>query len=439
MKLKSKTYYLRHENEIIRYINSNKSWIHIINKNNYYINLTSYSNNLIEINNNVNFENDFSEIEKNIYDFIVVTDILELTEDIYKLLKKLNNLLKDNGKLLITTVNPKWNSMMLLLEYFKLKKPSPPRSYLQNKKIDSIAKSSGFEVVLNYGRQIFPFKVFGLGSLINLFLEILFLRFNLGINNYLILNKNSLKDTSYSKTIIIPAKNEELNLIPLFERIPRFDSEYEIIFICGKSKDKTLEVALNIQKDNSDINIKVLDQISKGKGPGVLEALKETDNELIAILDSDISVEPETLIDFFEIIENRNADFVNGTRFVYKMEKGAMRKLNNIGNIFFQFIISIVISNKLTDSLCGTKVFKKELIESLYKWQKLLKIKDPFGDFDLIFSAAYSGNKIVEYPIHYKSRVYGSTQISRFRDGFKLLIYFINSLLVFKTSNNEIN
>ena len=121
------------------------------------------------------------------------------------------------------------------------------------------------------------------------------------------------------------------------------------------------------------------------------------------------------------------------------MEEGAMRKLNNVGNIFFQFIISIVISNKLTDSLCGTKVFKRELIQNLYKWQKLLKISDPFGDFDLIFSAAYSGNKIVEYPVHYKSRVYGSTQISRFRDGFKLLIYFINSLLVFKTSNNELN
>ncbi len=439
MKLKSKTYYLRHENEILRYADSRKSWIHIINKNNNYINLTNYPNNFIEINNNVDFEHDFYEIEKKLFDFIVITDILELTEDIYKFLKKLNSLLKDDGKLLITTVNPKWNLIMLLLEFFKLKKPSPPRSYLQNKKIDSIAKSSGFEVVLNYGRQVFPFKLFGLGSFINLILEILFLRFNLGINNYLILNKNSQRDTNFSKTIIIPAKNEELNLVPLFNRIPKFESEYEIIFICGESKDNTLDVAFNIQKSNPDINIKVMEQASKGKGPGVLEAFKETSNDLIAILDSDISVEPETLIDFFEIVESRNADFVNGTRFVYKMEEGAMRKLNNLGNIFFQFIISIVISNKLTDSLCGTKVFKRELIENLYKWKKLLKINDPFGDFDLIFSAAYSGNKIVEYPVHYKSRVYGSTQISRFRDGFKLLIYFINSILVFKTTNNEIN
>ena len=71
--------------------------------------------------------------------------------------------------------------------------------------------------------KYFHLKFFGLGSLINLFLEILFLRFNLGINNYLILNKKSLNDTSCSKTIIIPAKNEELNLIPLLKEFLDFN------------------------------------------------------------------------------------------------------------------------------------------------------------------------------------------------------------------------
>lgn len=157
---------------------------------------------------------------------------------------------------------------------------------------------------------------------------------------------------------------------------------------------------------------------------------------MITILDSDISVEPETLKEFFEIIENGYADFINGTRFIYKMEEGAMRKLNSLGNIFFQAIISVVISRNLTDSLCGTKVFKKEMIEKLFKWKKMLKVSDPFGDFDLIFTAAYFGYKITEYPVHYKSRVYGSTQISRFRDGVRLLFYFLNSIFVFHTSND---
>ena len=49
---------------------------------------------------------------------------------------------------------------------------------------------------------------------------------------------------------------------------------------------------------------------------------------------------------------------------------------------------------------------------------------------------AKNKGKIVEYPIHYRARVYGSTQISRFKDGFRLLLYFINSFIVFNSSKN---
>jgi len=88
---------------------------------------------------------------------------------------------------------------------------------------------------------------------------------------------------------------------------------------------------------------------------------------------------------------------------------------------------------KLTDSLCGTKVFKKSHIDSIKDWQKIMYVKDPFCDFDLIFSAAYSSNKILELPVHYRSRKYGTTNISRFRDGWKLIFYFFNSYFLFKT------
>ena len=111
-----------------------------------------------------------------------------------------------------------------------------------------------------------------------------------------------------------------------------------------------------------------------------------------------------------------------------------MRFLNKLGNRFFQFFISKIINEPLTDSLCGTKVFKKSYLEDLYRWQKIIGVNDPFGDFDLIFSAAYSGQKIVELPISYKERRYGTTQISRFKDGYKLLIYLIASFRIFNTS-----
>ena len=109
-------------------------------------------------------------------------------------------------------------------------------------------------------------------------------------------------------------------------------------------------------------------------------------NDLVAILDADISVEPETLDEFFEIIEQNHADFVNGTRLIYEMEKNAMRYLNKKGNIFFQFLIGLIINKKLTDSLCGTKVFKKEFVDKIFWWQNTFNLKDPFGDFDLLFT-----------------------------------------------------
>lgn len=436
MKISSDTYYIRHENEIKRYISESKNWVHVIKSNNSYINITQFKENILLSESLDNFNKEFKGLRDFYYDLIIVTDVLELTDDVYGLLKTLNKKLNKNGKVLITTINPKWNSIMLFFEFIKLKKTSPPRSYIHNKKIKSIAAAAGFNIIESHSRQIFPFKFFHIGSIINFFFEIIFFKINFGINNYLLISKSLENSKGYSKSIIIPAKNEELNLEPLFNRIPKFDSNYEVIFVIAESNDATLKVANKIMSDNKSINIEVIKQESKGKGPGVLEALKKSKNDLIAILDSDISVDPETLLDFFEIIESGNADFVNGTRFVYKMQEGAMRKLNNLGNIFFQFIISLVISNNLTDSLCGTKVFRKELLLDLYNWKKLLRINDPFGDFDLIFSAAYSGNKIVEYPVHYKSRVYGTTQISRFSDGIKLLAYFFNSFFVFNSSNN---
>ena len=46
---------------------------------------------------------------------------------------------------------------------------------------------------------------------------------------------------------------------------------------------------------------------------------------------------------------------------------------------------------------------------------------DPFGDFDLLFGAAKLNLKIVELPIRYRERTYGTTNIQRWRHGWLLL------------------
>ncbi len=431
IKLSSTTFYLRHHNEINKYISDKEKTLYITGSSpKKSLNLGESIDVLV-----INLENNIgSQLESlNEYSVIVVTDIFELIDDVYIFLQKISNNLTEDGKLIISTINNIWSPILKIFEIMRLKNLSSDRSYMPIKKLHVIGRSAGFEKINFYTRQYIPFKLIGVGTIINNFLEALFIRFNLGIRTYLVFKKEIKSDRTYlSKSIIVPAKNEEGNLELLIERIPHLGENCEIIIACGASHDRTLEVANSISKKNFEII--VIEQSDNGKANAVWEALDICKGEVIAILDADISVEPEKLTDFFEIIELDRADFVNGTRLIYSMEKGAMRFLNVLGNRLFQRFISIIIRQPLTDSLCGTKVFKIDQKVDIKNWQNTINLKDPFGDYDLLFSAAYSGKQILELPIHYKKRTYGKTQISRFRDGYKLIRYLLRSFVVLNVS-----
>ena len=153
----------------------------------------------------------------------------------------------------------------------------------------------------------------------------------------------------------------------------------------------------------------------------VREAFKLASGDILIILDADLTVQPEELPKFYRALIENKADFINGSRFVYPLEKDSMRFLNMLGNKFFSGLLSFAIDQKLTDTLCGTKAMFKEDYLKLERNRIFFGNFDPFGDFDLIFGAAKLGIKIMDIPIRYQERVYGETQISRFYHGWLLI------------------
>ena len=143
--------------------------------------------------------------------------------------------------------------------------------------------------------------------------------------------------------------------------------------------------------------------------------------DVLIILDADLTVAPEDIGKFFAIFASGRGEFVNGTRLVYPMAQGAMRFLNYLANRTFAVLFSWILSQRFTDTLCGTKAISRYDYNRLEAGRSYFGEFDPFGDFDLIFGAAKLNLKIVEIPIRYADRIYGSTQISRFRDGWLLL------------------
>ena len=430
IKIPNKTFYQRHSREVLRFINNEDS-LHIIN-------IKSKDKIYGDTSEKIYLDFDNKEIDLNTskkYDVIVLTDIVEVHTDIFFLLSKLSQILNPTGKLIVTSFNSKYKIIIKFLELLRLKDANIKYSYIQNKKIRNITSGLGYDYLSSYTKQILPFKLLGLGTFVNGLLEATLSFLNIGIKTYSVFRVQNSDIKKHTKAIIIPAKNEEGNLQNIINRIPK-NEKYEIIIPCAVSKDNTVSVAKNISEQEKYFTIKTFTQTGKGKANAVWEAMEKIDSEVVAILDADISVDPETIPDFFEIIDKNNADFVNGTRLIYEMERGSMRYLNHLGNRVFQYFVGKIISQPLTDSLCGTKVFKRDLYKKIIWWQDSSNALDPFGDFDLIFTAAFTGQKIIEYPIHYRTRTYGKTQISRFRDGYKLIKYLFKSFKVFKTSKS---
>ena len=98
-----------------------------------------------------------------------------------------------------------------------------------------------------------------------------------------------------------------------------------------------------------------------------------------------------------------------------------MRFANLLGNKFFSLAFSWLLGQPIKDTLCGTKVLWRTDYEKLARGRSFFGDFDPFGDFDLIFGAARMNLRLVDLPVRYRARTYGSTNIQRWQHGWLLL------------------
>jgi glycosyltransferase involved in cell wall biosynthesis len=233
-----------------------------------------------------------------------------------------------------------------------------------------------------------------------------------------------------SLSIVIPARNERGNIAPALERLPDFGgARVEVVFVEGHSQDGTWEEIERVIAAHPEHDCLALRQAGVGKADAVRLGLSRATGELLAILDADLTMPPELLPRFYDAYCRGDADLVNGSRLVYLMEGGAMRSLNLLGNLFFAKTLSWILGLRLSDVLCGTKLLSRHDYARFVRWREDFGDFDPFGDFELIFPAAVLGLGVVDVPIRYRERSFGTSQIHRFRHGLELLRMTLVGLL----------
>jgi len=151
--------------------------------------------------------------------------------------------------------------------------------------------------------------------------------------------------------------------------------------------------------------------LPQGKGHAVRLGFDAAQGDVLMILDADLTVPPEDLPRFFDAIARGKAEFANGSRLIYPMEADAMRLPNLIGNKVFSVLFSWLLDRYVGDTLCGTKVLRREHYRLIAANRSHFGDLDPFGDFDLLFGAAHLGLSIIDVPVHYRARAAGESKI----------------------------
>jgi hypothetical protein len=344
--------------------------------------------------------------------------------DIQELLAAMRPRLSRSSRVIVVAFNPYMQWVYRLAMRLKLKAGEMPTTFVTLTDLDNICRLSRFERVRARPAAYVPWRLLGLGSLANRILPSVPLLRHLALASVIVLRPEAAEGVEQptSISVVIPARNERGNIEDAVRRLPDLGGETEIVFVEGHSTDGTWEEIGRVQAAYaSRYRIVALKQTGRGKADAVRLGFQRASGELLAILDADLTMPPELLPRFVDAYREGVADFINGNRIVYPMEGGAMRFLNRLGNVFFAKVLSWVLDVRLGDCLCGTKLLRRDDYARMTAWRADFGDFDPFGDFELLFPAATLGIGIVDIPIRYRARTYGTTQINRFRHGLMLL------------------
>lgn len=313
---------------------------------------------------------------------------------------------------------------MTFAESLGTKVPRIEQNWLATSDIRNLMKLAGFEALETHRIVLFPKYVPLLSTFLNRFCARLPLVNRLCMTQVIVarLLPPPLAKQDLSVSVIIPCKDEKGNVEAAVRRIPQLGRETEIIFCDDRSSDGTADEIMRVRASypHKDIRLE--------KGPGICKSknvrigFDAATCDILMILDADLTTMPEELGYFLEVIASGQAEFVNGSRLVYPVPKGAMNTANMVGNKFFSVTFTYLLGQRVKDTLCGTKVLWRSDWERIKPMLGSWGMDDRWGDYELLFGAAKLNLKILDLPVHYQERIYGSTKMTKvFRNGLVML------------------
>ena len=223
-------------------------------------------------------------------------------------------------------------------------------------------------------------------------------------------------------TIVIPAKNEALNLPHVFADLPR--DLHEVILVDGGSTDDTVEVARQLWP-----TITIIGQTRRGKGNALACGFEEASGDFIVMLDADGSTDPAEIPLFVDALK-QGADFAKGSRFMSGAGSSDISRFRRMGNFFLNKVVNLLYGTRYTDLCYGYNAFRRECLSVIELDggevegvdERTMLWGDGFEVETLInVRIAKAGLKVAEVPSFERCRFFGTSNLNAISDGIRVL------------------
>jgi hypothetical protein len=216
------------------------------------------------------------------------------------------------------------------------------------------------------------------------------------------------RDRRPSVSVVMPAKNEAENIGGVLERLP--EDLHEVILVDGNSDDGTIGAARAAHPE-----VRVITQSGRGKGDALRAGFAAVTGNLIVTLDADGSADPAEIPRFVEALLD-GADFAKGSRFLAGGGSADITPLRRLGNRALSTSANLLHGTRFTDLCYGYNAF----------WARCLpfiSLDAPGFEVETVINLrmAGAGMRIREVPSYEWARVYGESNLSTFRDGWRVL------------------
>jgi len=209
----------------------------------------------------------------------------------------------------------------------------------------------------------------------------------------------------------MPAYNEAERIAAAMRRVLAQDFVHELIVVDDGSQDGTADLAESI----NDERVRLIRQpVNRGKGAALRTGFAAAQAPYVAVHDADLEYEPADIERLLPALRDGRADVVYGSRFIGSDEHRVLYYWHSVGNRVLTTLSNMATNINLTDMETCTKVFKREVIQSLDLQE------DRFGfEPEVTAKVATGGYRIYEVGISYSGRTYAEGKKIGWRDGFR--------------------